>query len=242
LRTRDVVALCYHAISPTWKASLSITPTSLDAQIRHMLDHGWAPSTFTDAVLGTEPGRVMAITFDDAFASVKELASPILERYGVVGTVFAPTAFMSGQTDLDWDGVDHWKHTEHANEMRAMDWDDLRGLVANGWEVGSHTITHPHLTTLDDAGLRDELVRSREACTEHIGVACRSVAYPYGDTDGRVMRAAAGAGYATGACLSSRLRVIGPLGFPRTGVYQVDDLPRFRLKLAAPIRSWRARR
>ena len=34
-----------------------------------------------------------------------------------------------------------------------MSWAELRTLADAGWEIGSHTVTHPHLTQLDDATL-----------------------------------------------------------------------------------------
>jgi peptidoglycan/xylan/chitin deacetylase (PgdA/CDA1 family) len=237
---RDVMVLCYHAVSPSWAAALSIAPASLDAHVGYLVDRGWRPETFSDAVLGTSPGKVLSVTFDDAFASVKQHALPILRKHGVVATVFAPTAFMEGHANLDWAGVDHWKRTPDATEMRAMDWADLTELVDAGWEVGSHTCTHPHLTQLEGEALARELGESRELCTDRLGRPCRAIAYPYGDMDARVVAAAAAAGYETGARLSRDLRAEGPLKFPRVGIYHPDDWRRFRTKVATPVRRLRA--
>jgi peptidoglycan/xylan/chitin deacetylase (PgdA/CDA1 family) len=242
MTTHDVMVLCYHAVSPRWTADLSVTPTALDAQVRYLVGRGWRPTTFSDAVASTGPEKLLAITFDDAFASVKELAVPILRRYGAVATVFAPTAFMDDHAKLDWAGIDQWKHTEDADELRAMDWDDLAGLADAGWEIGSHTCTHPRLTQLDDAALAHELRESRATCVDRLGRPCRSIAYPYGDMNPRVAAAAAAAGYEAGACLSRSLKVTGPLSFPRAGIYHPDDWRRFRLKTASPMRWLRSRR
>lgn len=236
---RDVLVLCYHALSPRWAADLSITPEAFERQIGHLISRGWRPTTFTDAVLGTGPGRAVAITFDDAFASVNRYAAPILDRHRAPATVFAPTAFMDGDVSLVWPGVDHWTATEFAPELQAMDWDDLRSLADRGWEIGSHTCTHPHLTTLDDEALGRELSESRARCERELG-SCRSIAYPFGDVDGRVARAAAAAGYETGAKLAADLRDEGRLLHPRVGIYHPDDWRRFRLKVARPVRRLRA--
>ncbi len=235
----EVIVLCYHAVSPDWDADLSVTPETLDRQIGFLVRRGWRATTFTDAVLGRSPGRALAITFDDAFASVRSHAAPILHRHGVPATVFAPTAFMDGGTDLEWPGVAHWKESDFAGELAALDWSELRELAQAGWEIGSHTCTHPHLTTLDDTTLGEELTRSRERCTQELGRPCRSIAYPYGDVDARVAAAAAGAGYEAGAKLAADLRHEGPLRFPRVGIYHPDDWRRFRLKVAGPVRRLR---
>lgn len=235
----EVIVLCYHAVSPRWDADLSVTPDALDRQIGHLRSRGWKATTFTDAVLGRASGRVLAITFDDAFASVARYAAPILARHGVPATVFAPTSFMDGAADLAWPGTAHWQHSSCAQELTAMEWSDLRGLAEAGWEIGSHTCTHPRLTTLDDARLRVELTESRERCARELGRPCRSIAYPYGDVDARVAAAAAAAGYEAGAKLASDLRTEGPLRFPRVGIYHPDGWPRFRLKVAGPVRRLR---
>lgn len=237
---RDVLVLCYHAVSPTWEADLSITPESLERQVDHLIRRGWRAVTFTEAVLGASPGRVMAITFDDAFASVKGYAAPILQRLGAPATVFAPTAFMSGGMQLTWVGIEHWEGTVSAHELAAMDWTDLGRLAELGWEIGSHTRTHPRLTKLDPGAQEIELRRSREECTERLGRPCRTIAYPYGDVHGGVVAATKAAGYDAGARLSSDLRQHGPYLCPRVGIYHTDSWARFRLKVSHAVRISRA--
>ena len=79
-------------------------------------------------------------------------------------------------------GVD----TRWESELAVMGWGELARLAEVGWEIGSHTRTHPGLPRLDDEPLRDELEGSRAEVEEHLGRPCRSLAYPYGDLDGRV--------------------------------------------------------
>lgn len=238
----DVLVLCYHAVSPTWTADLSITPEALDWQLRSLVKRGWQGATFGEATTNPPGPRTLVVTFDDAFLSVLELARPILDELGLPATVFAPTAFMAKRQRLRWPGIEQWERTPDAAELEAMRWGDLRRLVAGGWEVGSHTRTHPRLTQLDDSALRDELERSRQECSDGVGVACRSLAYPYGDVDDRVARAAASAGYTVGASLSSNLAPRGAHRWPRVGVYHGDVSWRFRLKVDPLMRRARASR
>jgi peptidoglycan/xylan/chitin deacetylase (PgdA/CDA1 family) len=72
-----------------------------------------------------------------------------------------------------------------------MSWPELRSLADLGWEIGSHGGSHPHLTSLDDARLEDELVRSKASCEHHLDGSCISLAYPYGDVNRRVVAARA---------------------------------------------------
>ena len=72
-----------------------------------------------------------------------------------------------------------------------------------------------------------------------LGRPCTSVAYPYGDVDARVIRAAAAAGYEAGAALPERQHPASALAWPRIGVYPVDVPWRFRLKSAPLVRRLR---
>jgi len=238
----ESLVLCYHAVSPTWAAPLSVKPDALERQLSWFLRHGWRGSTFTDAVLGPPSGRALAVTFDDAFASVFTLAYPILQSLGLVGTVFAPTTFMSVRQPLSWPGIENWALTPDAPELESMSWTEIGALSDAGWEIGSHTRTHPSLTRLDDAALREELSLSREEVTKMVGRPCTSIAYPYGDVDRRVVDVAREAGYLAGAALSRRLTPLGPLWWPRIGIYHHDYWERFRVKASRPVQRLRGAR
>ncbi len=229
---RDAIALCYHAVSEDWTASLSVKPGALDEQVAHMLRRGYRAVTFTELVTAGGRGRRMAITFDDAFGSVLDLAFEVLARHGVPATVFVPTAFADADR-LSWPGIDHWSGT-HAHELRPLSWAQLRRLADAGWEIGSHTCSHPRLTCLDDAGLARELVDSRDAVAAEVG-RCESFAYPYGDVDARVASAVRAVGYRTAVALDPRLwRSLEHLR-PRIGVYRSDDRRRFALKTSPTL-------
>jgi peptidoglycan/xylan/chitin deacetylase (PgdA/CDA1 family) len=239
---RDVLALCYHAISERWPAALSITPDRFEAHISFLATRGYRGVTFDEAVRGPDADRAVAITFDDAYRSVLELARPILDRYAMPATVFVPTAFAGTEKPMSWRGIDHWPTSEYAAELVPMSWEELGQLVGANWEIGSHTRTHPWLTLLDDRRLAEELAGSREECERRLGVPCRSLAYPYGDHDQRIMDAARTAGYSAAGTLSDseRLpRVSPPHAYPRIGIYRGDDAWRFRLKASRALRRLR---
>jgi peptidoglycan/xylan/chitin deacetylase (PgdA/CDA1 family) len=235
----NVIVLCYHALSETWKADLSTTPQRFESQLSLLIARGYRPVTFTAAVTLAHSGRLIAITFDDAYRSVLELARPILDSFAAPATVFAPTDYIGAETPMRWPGVDRWRGGPDERELVPMSWPELAALTKAGWEIGSHTGSHPRLTQLDDATLHDELARSKQACEQHIGAACTSLAYPYGDVDQRVVAAAARAGYRAGAALPRRLDSRDPLCWPRVGIYQVDDGLRFRLKVSPALRALR---
>ncbi|HEY5192254.1 MAG TPA: polysaccharide deacetylase family protein [Solirubrobacteraceae bacterium] len=229
------IVLCYHALSRTWQADLATTPERFERQLEALVARGYRGVTFTEAVNSPPRGRSVAVTFDDAYRSVRELGLPILNRLGLPATVFAPTDFVGSEKPMKWSGIDQWLHGPHEQELMPMSWEELRGLAEEGWEIGSHTGSHPHLTKLEDDMLSDELTRSKAACEEHLPGPCTSLAYPYGDVDARVVTRTASAGYSTAAALPSRQNSREALQWPRVGVYHKDDDMRFRLKVSPVI-------
>lgn len=232
--------LCYHAVSPTWDAPLSVTPERFEQQLRSFVRRGYRGATFSEALARPPAARTLVVTFDDAYRSVLDLALPILERLGLPGTVFVPTCFTGRNEPMVWPGIDRWLHGPHEHELYPLDWEQLRALTATGWEVGSHTVSHPKLTELDDESLARELGESRATAEDALGAPCTSIAYPYGDVDARVVTATSEAGYSFGAALPTAFHVPSMLEWPRIGVYHADGLWRFRLKSARPGRSLRA--
>ena len=227
------LVLCYHALSPNWPAQLSTTQDRFERQLRLLARRGWTGTTFHDAVVGAPRRRVVAVTFDDAFRSVATLARPVLDDLGWPATVFVPSDF-PGAAQLRWPGIDQWAGTRHERELAPMSWDELGALGEAGWELGSHTCSHPRLSIISDADLARELSESKRACEHALGRPCRTIAYPYGDADARVVAATVTAGYDAAAALPSGLRAArsGPRHeYPRVGVYHKDGVARFRLKL-----------
>jgi peptidoglycan/xylan/chitin deacetylase (PgdA/CDA1 family) len=235
----DLIVLCYHALSPTWTADLSTTPERFERQLALLTARGYRGATFTQAVTSPTSDRLVVVTFDDAYRSVIELARPVLDRFELPATVFAPTDSIGSEAPLCWPGIDQWLGGPHERELMPMSWGELRTLADAGWEIGSHTGSHPKLTGQDDAAVDDELARSKAACEQNLQRPCSSLAYPYGDVDARVAAAAARAGYSAAAALPQRLDSRDLLQWPRIGVYHVDDDRRFRLKVSPAVRRLR---
>lgn len=231
----DTLVLCYHAVSESWPADLSVTPASLERQLESLDRRGYRGVTFSEAVAPGE-GKRVCLTFDDAYVSVRELALPILERFGMPATLFVPTAYVGRTEPMAWPGIDRWLGGPHESELACLGVPELAELRAHGWEIGAHTHTHPHLTTLSGDELVDELERPRALLEEWLGEPCRTVAYPYGDVSPAVAKASRAAGYSAGVTLDANLPEGDPMLWPRVGVYHSDAQWRFRLKAAPLVR------
>jgi peptidoglycan/xylan/chitin deacetylase (PgdA/CDA1 family) len=245
----DLLVLCYHGISETWPASTSVRPEDFERQLSGFVRQGYGGATLSDALTARHAEKTLVVTFDDAHRSVLEFAAPVMARLGIPGTVFVPTAYPGSDRPMGWDGYDKWLGTEHEKELLCMNWDELRGLDADGWEIGSHTRTHPRLSRIGDDEIAVEMIDSRKACEESIGVPCTSIAYPYSDYDERAVRAASAAGYRFAVTVPRGPRAVLPLEWPRVGVYHGESARRVRLRVRArrlapalPIRGIQALR
>jgi peptidoglycan/xylan/chitin deacetylase (PgdA/CDA1 family) len=222
------LVLCYHAVSETWPHALSLPLTELERQLRLLLGAGYRPASAAEALSGR--GRLLHVTFDDAFRTLT-LALPLLERLGLPVTVFACPTYADGGRALDVPELAR-DAAVYPSELQTMGWDDLRALAERGVEIGSHTLTHRHLTRLGDAELREELTESKERLETELGRPCPLLAYPFGEEDARARRAARDAGYTAAFALPGRRRPVDLFALPRVGVYRNEGLLRAAIKVA----------
>ena len=120
------------------------------------------------------PERPVVISFDDGYRSHSTAAAPVLRTLGWPGVL-----------NLEINNVG----------PGGISLGRLRGLVRDGWEIGSHTVHHPNLTTLGPVALRTELVRSRAWIHRRLGVDAAFFCYPAGRFDAAVVAAVRAAGY-----------------------------------------------
>ncbi|MCL6473857.1 MAG: polysaccharide deacetylase family protein [Firmicutes bacterium] len=176
------------------------------------------------------PRRAAVFTFDDALLGVYEHAAPILRRHGWVGTVFAVSRRLGGETD--W--TDDYRH-------RVMSREQLLALHRAGWEVGGHTLTHSYLTRLPPEDARHEIEQCRHELEELTGAPVLSFCYPYGDWNDAVTQMVREAGYQA-ACTVRKGLVKpqdNPLTLPRVHIAYSDGATGLLYRL---WRAWRRTR
>ena len=223
--TFSPLVLCYHGVSESVDHELLVRPGQLVRQVRVLERRGFRPASAGEVLGGR--GRLLHLTFDDAFRSVR-LVLPQLRELGVPVTIFACSDLaVSGTLAVPEVTAAAAAHPE---EFAVMDWDELREVAAEGVTVGSHTCSHPRLTRLTDAELDRELVDSKQSIEQELGRACSLLAYPYGDEDGRVQSAARRAGYAAAFALPGRRRNPDSMALPRVDLYRKHGLVTSTLK------------
>jgi len=111
----------------------------------------------------------------------------------------------------------------------------LRGA---GWEIMSHTVTHPHLAWISDERIDNELMRSKEEL-EHLGVPVHNLVYPYNNND-ETVRTIAARYYRSGRGGETAINAGVPDPFFLKSVRIEHDLPLMKsyIDRAFAERSW----
>lgn len=176
------VGLMYHRFGEEAYPSTNVRLDQFDRHLEAIAAGGATVVTLGEVVDAFEgnatlPARAVAISVDDAYASVLAEAWPRLRAAGHRFTLFVAT-----------DPVDK-------GISGYLDWDGIRALAADGVEIGSQAVTHPSLPGLDAAALKAELTASADRIEAETGTRPDLFAYPYGEASAAVMRAARAAGY-----------------------------------------------
>jgi hypothetical protein len=120
---------------------------------------------------------IVTTSWDDGHKSDLKLAR-ILKHHGIKATFY-----ISPQT------------TEFSAAER-LTADEIR-YIAQDFEIGAHTMTHPHLDRIDATAARREIVGSKEMLELITGKPLRSFCYPYGDHNEETKRLVREAGFSS---------------------------------------------
>ncbi len=113
------------------------------------------------------------------------------------------------------------------DDFAAISWQQAREMDQKGVEIGSHTLTHPILTTIGDERLEHELSESRAQLETVLKRRIEHFCYPNGDYDERVQREVARAGYGSAVTVVDGLNERGedPLALRR--IHTESDMAHF---------------
>lgn len=90
-------------------------------------------------------------------------------------------------------------------ENKMMNWNDIRQLANSGFVIGSHSHSHPMLASLqNESEIKDELGLSGEKIKQELGNFPRTISYPIGSFDERVIRISEKEGYKYGLAVEQQ--------------------------------------
>jgi Polysaccharide deacetylase len=155
--------------------SLYVSDADFEAQMAWLHQNGFQAVTLDEMMNawfhgGTLPAKPIVITFDNGYIPQATFAPSVMSTYG-------------------WPGVLNEITANHLSNAR------IASLLKLGWEVDSHSVNHPDLTTLPPDQLRYQLVASRQFLQRTFGIPVDSFCYPSSKYNASVIAAVKAAGY-----------------------------------------------
>ena len=184
---RPVPILVYHHVmdDPKGPPLVTMSTRRFRSQMDWLARNGYEAVTLRrvyDAWTGegTLPARPVVISFDDGYVDQARNAAPVLRERG-----------WPAQLDLVFEAL-YLGATPPAGRLTP---DMVCSVLDDGWELTSHSLSHPDLTRLHGARLRRQLAVSRRRLHETFHVPVDFFCYPGGIYTKRIKRAVRAAGY-----------------------------------------------
>ena len=228
--------LMYHEVTNGTPRNVhTVTAGQLRDQLAWLTDNGFRSARLDSAegnsAESNSAEKQVILTFDDAYVDFIDVALPILKQFNFSATVFVISDLV-GKTR-------HWTDGNDQSEPPLMDWAQIHACRDEGIEIGSHTATHPNLTTLSSPELARELFKSRVALADELGSEIDILCYPYGQQNAEAQAMARKAGYKL-ACASrpffvGRTTFDNAFALDRIAMLATDTLDDFAAKINAPL-------
>ncbi|MFN8163986.1 MAG: polysaccharide deacetylase family protein [Solirubrobacterales bacterium] len=234
-RSNQAAFLAYHSVADEGPEFLTVSPELFERQLRALSERGLRTgdlATLEAIAAGRQVAPSAFLTFDDGFIDNYRTVLPLLRERGMRAFVFVLPPLVEEGAPLVWPEVAE-DARRYPSTMLSLTWSMLEEMKESAFDVGSHTLTHPHLPALDGEALRNELWESRARIKERLG-GCDTLAYPFGHWSPAVAAAAADCGYRFAFSLptTNGQRSATPLSIPRVNVDYRDDGRRLAGKLS----------
>ncbi|MBA7597475.1 Poly-beta-1,6-N-acetyl-D-glucosamine N-deacetylase [subsurface metagenome] len=180
-----MLILTYHSVSNRRQDELAVSVENFDRQMKYFYKKGYRTISLAQAIEKKDlSSKSFVITFDDGYQDNYTNAYLILKRYGFSATIFLITGYI---------GTDRFFKPERyieryggrEEDYRFLNWEEIREMSNNGIEFGSHSITHPSLTSLSRKEAWREIKDSKLKIEAMIQKTIKFFSYPYGDFNGR---------------------------------------------------------
>jgi len=236
--------LMYHMVSSHIKNTkfngLRVEPIEFEKQIKYLVDNNWTFFTISELIEKKDnlPYKSVVITFDDGYEDNFTNAFPILKKYNVKATIY----IVVDRHDREWSSKRKEKNNsgELKNKPKLQD-EQIIELINSGLiEIGSHTITHDNLPTLNFEDKKVEIKDSKTKIEEKFKIRCNSFCYPFGLYDREDIKIVKESGY-TNATITKKgiddLSKTDLFELKRITVSGKDNLIAFKIKLKRGLRG-----
>jgi O-antigen biosynthesis protein len=193
---RAIPILMYHSLDKESGDRWTLSTSLFAEHMKWLSEHDYRSMTVSAFVKARRaaaslPPRTVVITFDDGLRDFLTEAMPVLQRYGLVATLYVVTGLVGK--------ICPWSSSPSDGVRNMLSWDELRMLPQSGIECGGHTHTHPQLDIVPSDEAAAEIRRSKAELEDHLECRVDSFAYPHGYANREIRRLVREAGF-TSAC------------------------------------------
>ena len=184
--TVPIPILMYHVIAAPPPGApfpgLYVQPAEFTEQMQALKRAGWHAVTLDQAEaywrhgVSLGAGKPIVLSFDNGYQSQYSRALPTLRRLG-------------------WVGVENIQLSGLPPSQGGLGSDEIRNLVAAGWELDTQGMSHASLISLNAEQLRYQIVNARQTLQQRYHVPVNWFCYPSGLYDPTVVAAVKAAGY-----------------------------------------------
>lgn len=216
--TSNTAILMYHHIQDVPKLAnsteknLSLSPAKFKEEIKYLSDVGYKTATMAE-LFNDVPEQRVVLTFDDGYKDVITNAFPTLKEYGFRGVAFIII--------------------DDVGKPGYMTWDDLKNLKNQGWEIGSHSLTHPDLEVSSKDVAQKQIVDSKRILEDKLGIKIEFFCYPAGKYNPTTISILKAAGYIGAVTIDSGSENLKSRIFElkRLRIFNSESLASFKLKV-----------
>ena len=168
--------------------------------------------------------RKIIISFDDCPKLLFDFAIPELQKRKMKAVFYMPTAYLGG--------FNAWDAHKGMPKLELMNEGDLKSLVDEGMEIGSHSHHHIELKNVTNPDqLQKEITLSKAILESITQKQICSFSYPYGSVPKAYNQLLSNAGYSYGVAIYQPFET--KLALRRFGVYEKDTLASINHKLSS---------
>ena len=221
-----VPVLVYHNIGKEPRGRLVLGADAFAEQMRYLKANGFRVVSVAEFVDWLHlrrqlPKKTVVLTFDDGYRSFRDYAYPVLKELRFTATLFVYTDYVGAGRN-------------------ALNWDDLKALAAEGFDVQAHSKSHADLRRADHESeahygrrLQAELVEPPRVLARSVGRPISFLAYPYGRVDDAVLAKVKEHGYQAAFTVrrESNAAFVDLLRISRSQVYSEMTLEQFAKNL-----------
>ncbi|MEQ1749315.1 MAG: polysaccharide deacetylase family protein [Prosthecobacter sp.] len=224
-----VAILGYHDFRERGGSPMIIAASKFREQMQAIKDSGIPVIPLSDVLAWRKgqkniPEECIVITMDDGWEGVHTYAYPVLKEFG-----FPFTAYI---------------YKKYVNiGGRSMSWDQIKEMMKNGCEIGSHSVSHESLRLKKGRKEADhqlwvlgELKDSKDYLEKNLGITCTSFAYPFGIFDDSTTETALQVGYETLVTVNNQ-KVTWDTPMGKMGRYIIHGESDTNFKLATSFRG-----